>query len=306
MIQPIVSICIPTYGRVEILKKTLDSIFSQNVNPELFEVCISDNSPTDETKKMLKEFFADKTNICYSKSTCEGYYNSIESLKLGSGKFLKLQNNYSEFNAKMFEKFISRLSDYEETKPVVFFAFGTLKQKEECCSYGTFDEFLNAISYYSTWSTSFGIWKRDFDSIMKRNVGLDKMFPHTSLLFELFDKNNYVVDNELYFDNQDVGKKGGYNLPETFGTRYLGMCKILLSENKIAEKTYQKIKTGILQFIADWYVSVTYFGDKYTFNYDNWENIITNLYGSYGVKYIKQNAKKARWKVFAKKMLRRY
>ena len=96
MDKPIVSICIPTYGRVEILKNTLDSIFSQCVESAKFEVCISDNSPTDETEQMLKLYFSDKTNLVYSKSTSEGFINSIEALKLGDGKFLKLHNNYTK------------------------------------------------------------------------------------------------------------------------------------------------------------------------------------------------------------------
>ena len=306
MIQPIVSICIPTYGRVEILKNTLDSIFSQNVSSDLYEVCISDNSPTDETKEMLDRFFADKTNICYSKSTCEGYYNSIESLKMGTGKYLKLHNNYTKFQNGNFEKFLKTIAGNEESKAVMFFTFGSIKQDSECIKYDSFDSFLDAISYYSTWSTSFGIWKPDFDNVMAQNIGLDKMFPHTSLLFGLCDKGEFVVDNTRYFDNQDVGKKGGYNLPETFGTRYLGMCQKLVSESKITEQTFQKIKSDILQFIAEWYVKVAYFGDKYAFSFTNWEEIIKSLYGYNGVNYIKKYEKKKILKTILRKIVKRY
>ena len=306
MTQPVVSICIPTYGRVEILRKTLDSIFAQNVDSTLYEICISDNSPTDETKEMLNAYYSDRSNICYAKSTCEGYYNSIESLKLGKGKLLKLHNNYSKFKNNTFEKFVKRIADYENTKPVMFYSFGAVKLDQECTDFASFDFFLNAISYYSTWSTSFGIWKDDFDEIMKAPAEPDKMFPHTSLLFALCDKSEYVVDNALYFENQDVGKKGGYNLPQTFGTRYLGMCESLLCKNKITEQTLEKIKAGILQFIADWYVNVLYFSNKYTFSYENWEAIVTDLYGISGVDFIKRNARKKKIKSLLRKVLKKY
>ena len=304
--QPLVSICIPTYGRVEILKNTLNSIFSQNVDPEIFEVCISDNSPTDETQELLDSFFSSNYNIKYSKSTCEGYYNSIESLKLGCGKYLKLHNNYSKFKENSFQEFINSVLRYETEKPVLFFSFGAINNSSEQKKFSTFDSFLNEISYFSTWSTSFGIWKEDFDALMSKNFDFDKMFPHTSLLFALWDKKDFVVDNALYFDNQDVGKKGGYNLPETFGTRYLGMCHNLLADGKIGEQTYQKIKNGILQFIADWYVNVTYFGNKYKFSFENWEKTIIDLYGEAGILFIKNTAKRKKLKCLIRKILNRY
>ena len=301
MTLPLISICIPTYGRVEILHNTLSSIFSQNVESELFEVCISDNSPTDETKEMLAKYFSEKINIVYRKSACEGYYNSIEALKLGKGKFLKLHNNYSNFAVKMFREFINTIEKYKDNEPLMFFSFGSIKQKSLYSEYKDFDSFLYDISYFSTWSTSFGIWKSDFDRIMEQNLELDKMFPHTSLLFALTEKDNYVIDNTLYFDNQDVGKKGGYNLPETFGKRYLGMCNKLLEEKKISENTFARIKDGILHFIA-----VIYFSNKYTFSFENWEDTVSELFGKEGVDFIKYNAKKKMIYSYIRKILKRY
>lgn len=306
MVQPVVSICIPTYGRVDVLHKTLNSIFFQNIEPCLYEVCISDNSPTDETKEMIESCFSDKSNVVYAKSTCKGYYNSIEALKLGNGRCLKLHNNYSKFQNEMFGRFINRVSEYEEKKPVLFFSSGAIKNKTDYVKLLSFDTFLNKISYFSTWSTSFCIWKTDFDTIMEHDIILDEMFPHTSLLFSLCNKSEYVIDNFAYFENQDVGKKGGYNLPEVFGTRFLGMCNVLLLENKISEQTFQKVKSGILQFIADWYVNVAYFGNKYTFSFENWEKIISDLYGDGGVDFIKEYARKKRVKCLIRKMLRKY
>ena len=142
---------------------------------------------------------------------------------------------------------------------------------------------MYCISYFSTWSTSFGIWKSDIVRLMNENIPLDKMFPHTSLLFALTDKSKYIVDDSEYFINQDVGKKGGYNLPETFGTRYLGMCKALLEKGSISEKTYKKIKKGILSFISTWLYKTRRYSEKYTFAFDNWKTTISSLYGKSAV-----------------------
>ncbi len=272
------SICIPTYGRVEILKETLKSIYATGVDPELYEICISDNSPTDETKEMLELYFVDKKNLVYKKSTCEGYYNSIEALKLGSGKFLKLHNNYTKVKNN-FSSFIETINQYANSNSVIFFTFGAVQANNEIKKYSSFNDFMYCIGHYSTWSTSFGIWKSDFEKLMSENIQLDKMFPHTSLLFALTDKSRYIVDDVEYFINQDVGKKGGYNLPETFGTKYLGMCKALLEKGSISEKTYKKIKKGILSFINTWLYKTRRYPEKYTFAFDNWKTTISSLYG---------------------------
>lgn len=304
--KPIVSICIPTYGRVEILKNTLDSIFTQWVENEKFEVCISDNSPTDETEQMLKMYYSDKTNLVYNKSTCEGFLNSIEALKLGKGKFLKLHNNYTKFREGCLLKFIDFVSEYDDEKTTLFFTFGSINQDSDYVSYDSFDIFMYSISYFSTWSTSFGIMSKDFQNICSKDFKFDKMFPHTSLLFAMDSNKKFMVNNINYFNNQDVGQKGGYNLPQIFGTRYIGMCKDLLLENKISEKTYDSIKQGILTFIADWYLNVKFFAKKYTFSFDNWESIVFDLYGKEGISFVKKNYRKKMVKYIIKRLLNKY
>ena len=283
----LVSICIPTYGRVEILKNSIESIFNSNVSSELYEICISDNSPTDETKDMLEHFFSGKTNIVYRKSTCEGFYNSIEALKLGSGLFLKLHNNYTMVNDR-FEEFLNSVRCYDGKEAVLFFTFGSMKSNNLKMEYDSFDQFMYGINYLSTWSTSFGIWKCDFDRLISK-VQVDKMFPHTSLLFKLTDKKKYIVDDGMYFENQTLNKKGGYNLPETFGVRFLGMCKKLLDEECISKKTYDKIKLEIFNFISEWFSNVKKYPQKYSFSFEKWEDIISSLYGKRAVYKIRWN-----------------
>lgn len=305
MTEPLVSICIPTYGRKEILKETLNSIFFQNEEESLFEICISDNSPTDETKTMLDACFSNYHNIIYRKSTCEGYFNSIEALKLGNGKFLKLHNNYTCFKKNMFKSFLEEIKKYDENT-VLFFLANAKNGNTSSSDFDSFDTFMNYISHLSTWSSSFGIWKSDFSKIIQKTEVFDKMFPHTSLLFLLNDKNTYVVSKTSYFVNQNLKKKSGYNLPETFGTRFLGMCDDLYKNEHISVNTYEHIKKDILLFIADYYAYVNYFKDRYGFSYENWEATIYSLYGQHGVDFMKKHLKRMRIKCLIKRILNKY
>jgi glycosyltransferase involved in cell wall biosynthesis len=65
MSTPFISICIPAYKRVDLLKKLLESIRTQTFTA--FEILINDNSP-DDTVKNLVETYADLLPITYQKN----------------------------------------------------------------------------------------------------------------------------------------------------------------------------------------------------------------------------------------------
>lgn len=275
--KTIVSICIPTNNRAEIIKETLESIFFQNVDDKLYEVCISDGSSTDETKEIIEKYFKDYKNIKYVKSHCETPYNLIEALKLGKGEFLKLHNDYSKFKNGELINFIDSIEKYSNNNALMFFPFGEIKNKIETIELKSFDEFMNNISYYSTWSSAFCIDKKNFDILIDRQIDIEKMFPHLSLLYACYDKDLYVIDNNCYVSNIPLKKKGGYNLPETFVKIYLSMTKDLLRNQKISLNTYNKIRKGTLKFVADWYAIVKT-DKRYFFTFENLEQYLSEYY----------------------------
>lgn len=69
----LLSICIPTYKRPEIIDQLLDTIYRQNVDHSIFEVCITDNSETDETKNVIEAKYKNIDNLRYKKTTCKGF-----------------------------------------------------------------------------------------------------------------------------------------------------------------------------------------------------------------------------------------
>lgn len=281
--RPLISICIPTRDRVEILRETINSILTQNVDSELFEICVSDNSPTDETKLFIEKEFASVSNLVYRKTDCEGFLNSIAALKLGEGHLLKLHNDYSKFHPGFLSKMVACVQKYEKEKPEIFFAMGgVVPSKSKLEEYSTFDEFLNKISYYSTWSSAFSIWKVDFDMLMAKGIELDSMFPHTSLLFALPDKKAYVVDYNEYVENLPLKKKGGYNLVDIFVRIYLKLVSRLLQEKEIRLETYKKIEHGIIKFSAMWY-AIVLLDSRFTFAFDNKEELIRKTCGERAV-----------------------
>lgn len=278
----ILSICIPTFQRPEIVKETLQSIYAQKVKHSLFEVCISDNSPTDETKDMLEKEFDNVDNLRYCKSACEGFLNSMEALKMGKGLFLKLHNDYSAFCDGGLVRMLQMIKKYEEERAVLFFSFGCLKNKKKVMHFKSFNDFMNNIDYWCTWSSAFGIWKDDFDQLMQRKIDVNYMYPHTTLLFQLADHKKYVVDNYNYVNNLKPKKKGGYNLVDNFVRIFLTMLEEVRNAGNIDDKVYKKIENHILKFVASWY-NASHHDESLSFTYDNYPEIIRNQCGELGL-----------------------
>lgn len=272
------SICIPTNGRIEILKKTLDSIFL--VNPsyyEYFEVVITDNSQNSDVENQLENYHK-FINFKYFKSTANGFMNILEALNNGTGQLLKLHNNYTKIdNPSSLISLIECVKVNEKNKPLIFFTNGNLKN---CYTklYSNYDKFIYDLSFWNTWAMGFSIWKEDFDKY--KNSDLNPMFPHTSLLLYHENSNKcYLINNKIYFINQVVSNKGGYDLFKTFCVDYLGMIKMSLIKNKISKKTFNKIKRDLyFKFLIQWYYNTKRVKNDFTFVNVNIKKSITVFY----------------------------
>ncbi|HQK47481.1 MAG TPA: glycosyltransferase family A protein, partial [Syntrophorhabdaceae bacterium] len=49
------SVIIPTYNRAPVLKKCLEALSNQSIPKDIYEVIVSDDGSTDETKKVTEE-----------------------------------------------------------------------------------------------------------------------------------------------------------------------------------------------------------------------------------------------------------
>ena len=98
MQTPILSICIPCFGRVEYVRNTLNSIYSDNADVDLdkYEVVISDNDPK-QAISVLADEFGTYPNLRYFHTECEGFMNSYHVLTYAQGNFLKLHNSQTLF-----------------------------------------------------------------------------------------------------------------------------------------------------------------------------------------------------------------
>lgn len=274
--RPFLSICIPTYNRQEILKKTLASIYADlnGIEIEDFEVVISDNEPNGSSKK-IAEMFGYK-NLHYYKTTCEGFLNSLYVLKYGNGHLLKLHNNYTQLKQGSLKLIIEDAKKYIDEKPLIFYTDG-LKQSGRVERFNSFDNFMYNLSYFSSWSTGFSIWKEDLDKFADY-IEINNYFPQTSLLLAQTKKSTYIINDLSLFHNQNVPKKGGYNIFKVFAVDYIKLIEESFQKKAITKKSFEKIKKELLFN----YLSVRYF-KTVLMKMDNFEknNIKKNLENYY-------------------------
>ena len=87
----LLSICIPSFNRLDCLNNCLNSILisSKNVDNFEFEVCISDNFSEKNPIHIVEEY-KKELNIVFNRNNKNlGFaQNAIETLKLSKGKYI--------------------------------------------------------------------------------------------------------------------------------------------------------------------------------------------------------------------------
>ena len=243
MNRPIVSICLPCYGRVDYVRNTLKSIYEDNQEVSLddYEVVISDNDPTQAVKALMAEF--GYTNLHCHYTECEGFMNSYHVLTYANGMLLKLHNSQVMFRQGALAKLVDEARTYLLRRPMIFYTNG-FRYKGDSREYGSFDSFFDALSYWPSWSNGFSIWKEDFDKL--RGVGLNRLFPHTSLFITQHDKDAYVVNDRHWFDTQRVKGRSGHNKFEAFTIEFPSLVEECRVNGWIAEATKKRVLHDVL------------------------------------------------------------
>lgn len=287
MNKPLVSLCIPTNGVIEWVFPVLDSIYKQRCLDELFEVVITDNGDNQEFEKQILLYKQNHPNLHYYQTDALPFINEIESYNRARGHLIKFVNHRTILVNGALNQLVNLVKDNFEKKPVIYFANGVLEKKNETFEYNSFDEFVKNLSYWSSWSTGMTIWKEDFEKLPKDVSTFNELFPHTNVLFAETDRDQYLIDNTIIFNEISQGKKpkGNYDLFYAFGVEYPSIILDLYRNNSITINTFKSVLKDNLLFISELYYS--YFIKKEYCSYD-----LNGLNNMYGIFYTKSQLRK--------------
>ena len=125
----VLSICIPTYNRGDMLRQTLESITRQAAfaDGNEIEVIISDNASADNTGEVVAGFaaaFPGKIRYHRHPETILPDLNFEAALKLGNGHFLKLHNDNLTVRDGSLAEIVKVVRATVAERPVITFTNG--------------------------------------------------------------------------------------------------------------------------------------------------------------------------------------
>lgn len=89
--RPFFSIALPTYNRADKLKKAISYLLSQNF--EDFEIVVSDNNSTDNTKEIVDSFRSSKIKYFKNKKNIDVLPNVKKVINFSKGKYIFLHSD---------------------------------------------------------------------------------------------------------------------------------------------------------------------------------------------------------------------
>lgn len=231
--QPLVSICIPTYNRADCLRKTIESIICQSeFISGIVEIVISDNASSDNTMEVCAKYnhysnfhyFRNKDNVRDR--------NFPIVLSKATGKLRKLNNDTFILNEGSLCKLCMLARKYDETRPVLF-----LLNKNVEDDILDFHDFVLKVGYLSTWLPSHTFWEDDCENVSNDFLGCDLFLWQVRKIYEIANiKNNIVV----------VGGVFGYTFtPQRKDISY-GLYKVFYQNYFLILDPY--IKKGIISY----------------------------------------------------------
>lgn len=246
----LLSICIPTKNRAQILLRSLLSIVSQEIFSarDDIEVVVCDNASDDNTAEIVHELskkFNGKIRYYRNQSDLSDV-NFEVALRHGQGKFLKLANDSLNWLPGTLERMVKLVEIALPVKPNIFFLNQSRATDDVVIEASTHDELLRLISYHITWIGGFGMWKSQLNDILDFSRCADLKLIQVDVLLRLMDINPRIyIYNAPMFQIIPSGPKGGYNIAEVFGYNYLKILKKFKS--KISNETMAFIKRDVLE-----------------------------------------------------------
>ncbi|PQA90537.1 Glycosyltransferase involved in cell wall bisynthesis [Chryseobacterium piscicola] len=261
--QKLLSICIPTYNRADILNRTLRSLTTNpDYNPDLIEIVISDNCSTDNTKEVVA-MYPDIKYYCNDENIKD--YNFTKAIEYGTAKYVRLFNDTLLFNFGELECMLRTIKKYEKANVNLFFYKNTWLHSDSNITISTLKEYFKEVSFYSTWIANTGFWLEDFKKIENKNLYSYLQFPQLEWNYRIVENGKKTV---IYFSNifetLQPPNKGGYNFFNTFINKYLYIVK----KQRIGILNYELEKFRLFRHFIYNYLVVFFIVNKGEYSFE--------------------------------------
>lgn len=283
----LLSICIPTYNRANVLNGNLDALYKQIIDVNFpIEIIVSDNCSEDQTEAIVNRYIQAGMPINYIRNNenigMDG--NFTQCYRRARGKYILVLGDDDYLIDGMLEKLLNHLNkgDYGLVHLKINSNINLNSQESADIHYDP-EIFFQNTSYWLTYITS---------NIVNSKYILDHNFEryhgtHLSIMplyLEAASKHsaNLIINERVFSDGISSNTNGGYNFFEVFIVNYLEIWSAFVKSGDVSHALFKWIKLDILKrFIIPnaYYLLVRKNVNNYKLE-NSWKYIIGNYCSS--------------------------
>lgn len=289
--QPLLSICIPTYNRGNILKENLKDIIKLPEFDDSIEIVISDNASTDNTEEVAKSFTSFYKNIKYYRNEANVRDVNFElAMNRANGVYIKLMNDRLTLTNEGLRYIKLKVQAHILDKRPIFFTNDYIytKKKAEIIECNSLDEYVQSISTFVTLIGIFGAWKEHWEKVENKNQYKDLLLSQDDWCYQIVNKNNgcIIYDKQVMMSSSiPLGVRSGYNWFEVHLDNYYKILTPYIKSGKISHQTIKQDKKYLLKhFIPELLIIFIYLKKPEYFKYDT-SNTLSYFYKHYKKEY---------------------
>lgn len=253
--DPILSICIPTYNRCQYLKQSLEALVTDTAFDDEVEIVISDNCSSDETERIGHEYAAKYSNIKYFRNE-ENVRDTNFCLALdrATGQYAKLMNDNHIVCPGGLHYIKEHIRAHLDDRKALFFSGGHLfnHPKTDTCECVKFEDFIVHLSYFVTAIHCFGAWREDWAKVTDRTK-------YTKLLLNQDDWSYQVMENRgscIIYSGKvatsmplDKKYRSGYNWFQVHVANYYEIMQPYVDKGLVSKQSLSKEKKTYLKHL---------------------------------------------------------
>lgn len=271
MPRPLISICVPTLNRADVITKMLDSILlNPAYSPDKIEIVISDNASTDNTEEVIHHYQEKYQGIVYHRNSSNiGMMGNFQKvLELGNGEFLKYNNDYSIFTSHGLKDLIECVEKNKKEKPVLYFN-NNVKHPLKTTVLNSIDSVVENQNAHMSWLGCYGYWREDFNTIEDKERMFHTLFCQVDWFLRILQKKKkcVVCATDFTYRESFEKKQGGYNFIKIQVGGYSEIFKPYVKIGELRKATYDKMMRRLYNVMFYWLVKFYKTKDQ-RYNYD--------------------------------------
>ena len=280
----ILSICIPTRNRADVLVHTINAIVNNPYFSDEIEVVVSDNGSTDGTKDLMTDYESRFKNVRYyrEEENLGMHGNILRAANLATGEFLKLNNDYNVFTEDGLKYILEFVKDHRKEKPVLFFEH--IGGEKEIIEHIDINGIVAREGWRFSWMTSYGFWKEDWDNIPDKSSRVETMFVMDGHFLKMMEQKGYASICSAHFSDRYPfqQKQGGYNFFKVHTIGYLSLFKEYYKSGKLSKSAYDELHYKLFNELQPFLIKfIVTDRDMHSYGLKGWMWFLFVSFGAY-------------------------